>query len=82
MKLIYERSQAGRRASTIPDPGLPVPEVPEGLRRTEPPRLPELAEPELVRHWTAADRGAHEEMGFHAGWGQCAGQLAALVATL
>ncbi len=35
-----------------------------------------------VRHWTAADRGAHEEMGFHAGWGQCAGQLAALVATL
>src|SRR3954451_21718445 len=52
MKLIYERSQAGRRASTIPDPGLPVPEVPEGLRRTEPPRLPELAEPELVRHFT------------------------------
>src|SRR3954451_8215972 len=52
MKLIYERSQAGRRASTIPDPGLPVPEVPEGLRRTEPPRLPELAEPEVLRHFT------------------------------
>ena len=54
MKLIYERSQAGRRAGTVPDPGLPVPEVPEGLGRAEPPRLPELAEPELVRHWTGS----------------------------
>ena len=35
-----------------------------------------------VRHWTAADRETHEKMGFHAGWGQCADQLAALVATL
>jgi uncharacterized protein YndB with AHSA1/START domain len=35
-----------------------------------------------VRHWTAADRDAHEKMGFHQGWGQCADQLAALVATL
>ncbi len=35
-----------------------------------------------VRHWTAADREAHEKMGFHEGWGQCADQLAALVAKL
>jgi uncharacterized protein YndB with AHSA1/START domain len=35
-----------------------------------------------VRHWTVADREAHEKMGFHAGWGICADQLAALVATL
>jgi len=34
-----------------------------------------------VRHWTAADREAHEKMGFHEGWGVCAGQLAALVET-
>jgi uncharacterized protein YndB with AHSA1/START domain len=33
-------------------------------------------------HWTVADREAHEQMGFHEGWGQCADQLAALVATL
>jgi uncharacterized protein YndB with AHSA1/START domain len=33
-----------------------------------------------VRHWTVADREAHEKMGFHQGWGQCADQLAALVA--
>ena len=35
-----------------------------------------------VRHWSVADREAHEKMGFHQGWGQCADQLAALVATL
>jgi uncharacterized protein YndB with AHSA1/START domain len=35
-----------------------------------------------VRHWTIADREAHEKMGFHQGWGQCTDQLAALVAKL
>lgn len=35
-----------------------------------------------VRHWSVADREAHEQMGFHRGWGQCADQLAALVANL
>jgi|SRR5579863_7569983 len=36
----------------------------------------------LVRHWTKEDRELHEKMGFHKGWGQCADQLAALVAKL
>ena len=31
-----------------------------------------------ARHWTAADREAHEAMGFHQGWGRCADQLARL----
>lgn len=35
-----------------------------------------------ARHWTAADREAHEKMGFHEGWGKCVDQLAALVARL
>jgi uncharacterized protein YndB with AHSA1/START domain len=35
-----------------------------------------------VRHWTVADREAHENMGFHKGWGHCTDQLAALVAKL
>jgi uncharacterized protein YndB with AHSA1/START domain len=35
-----------------------------------------------ARHWTEADREAHEKMGFHEGWGQCADQLAALAAKL
>jgi glycine cleavage system P protein (glycine dehydrogenase) subunit 2 len=52
MKLIYEKSRAGRRAGRIPDPGVQVAEVPAELARSTPPRLPELAEPELVRHYT------------------------------
>jgi glycine dehydrogenase subunit 2 len=53
MKLIYEKSRPGRRASAIPQhDGLPAAEVPEELRRAEPPRLPEVPEFELVRHFT------------------------------
>jgi glycine dehydrogenase subunit 2 len=52
MKLIYEKSQAGRRGLAIPKPDLPVPPVPAELARKEPPRLPELAEPEVLRHFT------------------------------
>ena len=52
---IFERSKPGRRAFTPPK--LDVPErpldelLPEALRRAEPPRLPEVAEPEIVRHY-------------------------------
>lgn len=35
-----------------------------------------------ARHWSAEDKKAHEEMGFHQGWGQVADQLAELAATL
>ncbi|MGO4574388.1 SRPBCC family protein [Microvirga sp. 2TAF3] len=35
-----------------------------------------------ARHWTVADREMHEKMGFHAGWGQCADQLAEVVGKL
>jgi glycine dehydrogenase subunit 2 len=52
MKLIYEKSRPGRRASRIADPGVAPAEVPAGLARANPPRLPELAEPEIVRHFT------------------------------
>jgi len=33
-------------------------------------------------HWTAQNKRAHEEMGFHEGWGKATDQLEALVATL
>jgi glycine cleavage system P protein (glycine dehydrogenase) subunit 2 len=52
MKLIFEKSQAGRRGGELPSYDLPAAAVPEELRRAEPPRLPELAEPEIVRHFT------------------------------
>jgi len=50
--LIYERSRPGRRGLAVPRPDLPVPPLPAGLARAEPPRLPEVAEPEVLRHFT------------------------------
>jgi glycine cleavage system P protein (glycine dehydrogenase) subunit 2 len=52
-KTIFEKSRPGRRAF-VP-PALDVPEdkdaLPERFRRKEPPRLPEIAEPEINRHF-------------------------------
>jgi glycine dehydrogenase subunit 2 len=52
---IYERSQPGRRAFVAPDCGVPERPLdellPPALRRAEGPRLPEIAEPEIVRHY-------------------------------
>jgi glycine dehydrogenase subunit 2 len=52
MKLIFEKSQTGRRGGELPKPDVPAAEVPPELRRRRPPRLPELAEPEVLRHFT------------------------------
>jgi glycine dehydrogenase subunit 2 len=52
---IFERGAPGRRAFQCPE--LDVPDValgellPSHLRRSEPPRLPEVSEPEIVRHY-------------------------------
>ena len=35
-----------------------------------------------IRHWSAEDCDAHEKMGFHQGWAQCADQLAEVAAGL
>jgi len=57
---IYERSRPGRRAFVAPL--LDVPEraldelLPPELRRSEAPRLPEVAEPEIVRHYNRLSR--------------------------
>jgi glycine dehydrogenase subunit 2 len=66
VKLIFEKSKAGRRASSLPRYDLPKAEIPEELERKRPPRLPELAEPEVVRHFTAlADRTFGVDTGFY-----------------
>jgi glycine dehydrogenase subunit 2 len=50
---IFQKGAPGRRAFSCPE--LDVPHVdgllPDGLRRSEPARLPEVSEPELVRHY-------------------------------
>jgi glycine dehydrogenase subunit 2 len=52
---IYERSKPGRRAFVAPEAGVPERPleelIPERLLRAEPAKLPELAEPEIVRHY-------------------------------
>jgi glycine dehydrogenase subunit 2 len=66
MKLLWEKSRPGRRAGSLPRYELPLPEIPEELRRERPPRLPEVSEPELVRHFTAlADRTFGVDTGFY-----------------
>jgi len=66
VKVIYEKSVPGRRAGRVPTYDLPSVAVPEHLRRSAPPRLPEVTEPELVRHITAlADRNFGIDTGFY-----------------
>ena len=66
MELIYEKSKPGRRAGRIPRPDIPAADLPSALRRIRPPRLPEISEPELVRHFTAlADRNFGIDTGFY-----------------
>jgi glycine dehydrogenase subunit 2 len=66
MELIFEKSKPGRRAGRVPSYGLPVPDVPPELRRERPPRLPEVPENEIVRHFTAlADRNFGIDTGFY-----------------
>ncbi len=52
---IYDRSRPGRRAFVAPPSGVPERPldelIPAELRRAEPPRLPEVSEPEIVRHY-------------------------------
>lgn len=35
-----------------------------------------------AKHWSEADREAHEKMGFAEGWGRCTAQLTELAARL
>src|SRR4051794_31941636 len=67
---IYERSRPGRRAFTPPE--LDVPErpldelLPARLRRAEGPKLPEVSEPEIVRHYVRLSRrNFHLDEGFY-----------------
>jgi glycine dehydrogenase subunit 2 len=48
---IYEKSKTGRRAFVAPELDVPAHSLPERFRRREAPKLPEIAEPEIVRHY-------------------------------
>jgi glycine dehydrogenase subunit 2 len=57
--IIYELGRKGRRGHKVPETdqeiraavGDVVSRIPSNMRRTDPPKLPELSEPEVVRHF-------------------------------
>jgi glycine dehydrogenase subunit 2 len=57
---IFERSVEGRRAAVLPPadaPETPIEElIPKNLLRTNPAELPEVSEPEIVRHYNRISR--------------------------
>jgi glycine dehydrogenase subunit 2 len=57
---IFERSVSGRRAAVMPPPGVPETPleelIPSNLLRAAPADLPEVSEPEIVRHYNRISR--------------------------
>ena len=57
--IIYELSRSGQRGILIPEPGEEMrmqsgevaAELPDAIRRKEPPRLPEIGQPQVLRHY-------------------------------
>ena len=57
MQMIYEKSRPGRRGVSLPASDVPpAAGLPENLTAEESPALPEVSEPEMVRHFTNLSR--------------------------
>lgn len=59
MKLLFERSRAGCGSDLLPACDVPVVTYDQGLLRAEAPRLPEMAEVDLSRHYTELAKQTH-----------------------
>lgn len=59
MKLIFEKSRPGRSTAILPPSDVPALQVEEGLERASAPRLPQIAESELSRHYTELAEHVH-----------------------
>lgn len=61
--LLFEKSSPGRIGYSLPDPDVPVKPLegllPQELFREEPPHLPEMSEPDIVRHYTRLSQLNH-----------------------
>ncbi len=58
-RTIFQKGAPGRRAFVCPErdvPELPAEALPERFRRAQPPRLPEVSEPEIVRHYVGLSK--------------------------
>jgi glycine dehydrogenase subunit 2 len=67
-KTIFEQGAPGRRAFQCPEMDVPVVDglLPAAHRRMAPPRLPEVSEPELVRHYVRVSKKNYDlDSGFY-----------------
>jgi len=68
VRTIFEKGAPGRRAFVAPELDVPAVEglLPERLRRSAPARLPEVSEPELVRHYVQVSKRNYDlDSGFY-----------------
>lgn len=59
MKLIFEKSVPGRGMQYLPACDVPTISMPAGLERGEKPKLPQISETDLSRHYTELNRQVH-----------------------
>ena len=59
MKLLFERSREGRGQSLIPPCDVPAVSFDSSLLRTDVPRLPQISEVDLARHYTELMKQVH-----------------------
>lgn len=59
MKLIFEKSVPGRGMQYLPACDVPTISMPAGLERREKPKLPQISETDLSRHYTELNRQVH-----------------------
>lgn len=59
MELLFEKSREGRGCDLLPPLDVPQAHLMEGMERRRPLRLPQMAEVDLSRHYSALERRAH-----------------------
>lgn len=59
MKLIFEKSVPGRGMQYLPACDVPAISMPAGLERRKKPKLPQISETDLSRHYTELNRQVH-----------------------
>lgn len=78
--VIYELSREGSQNNMISQPEADIQDrvgdigakIPEGIRRTNPPNIPELSEPEVMRHYTRLSQQTFGyDSGINIGLGTC-----------
>jgi len=59
MELVFEKSRAGRGGQNLPPLDVPETVIPEEFARVSAPRLPEMAEVDISRHYTELAKRTH-----------------------